>query len=868
MESFGNENMDKMLELSVLNAEKIVSLVDALVEKGDCEALAQIQTYLSYHSRVLEKESAERFSRDTKELVVNGKHLCVKSLLGLGIDPEGGLLWSAIQYGDMEMVKIVIEGGAKFDGGQGDGERIDRYGQRLHDPRKGWIIYPLFLLESTGFSLAYLHKGITAVPYSITAVLAFDRGDPRILEYLLSDISAFNFRKMKLVQNSIWQYPGSIKSPEVVDILIRHGYTIDGDDQPKWWDNESGGGTSSVLAEAILNENQELIDYLLDQKKVGLLWYWKTEIWAAFEKKNPGLLRRLLVHQKSRNKGWFEVNKKGLDSRGGGGGGNVKSLMFEIMNAPDTVVNSPVSLQFIDILLEYGVDIYKTGYDEFGHEGTPLSQALSAGGKVIELFLKHGLDPNAKLDGVSIFYLALDSGDFDTAEALLAAGVDLDKVDPKGLSALVECASHVAKSSGAGLRVLKRLLEAGKDPNVVTKDLDRPLRSIVREVVRSSSCEYFPEQGIQAIELLCRAGADPNFKVYAEEPSLVALAIEYDRAEYVNVLKQCGAQSEDVSDLMFAVDSDDPDRVRAQLKQKGDKEDINQYLLHAVDKNKLRSLRELLQAGADPNYRIESSEYEIIINRAKSLEGIEILLASGADPNASVRGSEEKILDTLYEDIEKFQLLLRSGADPRRCYRFDEITRVAFQVAKGYGRDQAEKDWGLVKDYLHAAHINIENQSDINLIKDALTSNGDQAYYDTVYGWFDVYLKTGDMGIRDFLHRFSSSRDFFASMRDVPNIDRALKENNYPLFRAILSVHSEPGVFKIKNIENERMYRRIGGDAYTLALNLDERFLKDLLSYKVQLDEQDVTNIVRGLLKKGDNTLAKDFAKQYHVNLK
>ena len=124
--------------------------------------------------------------------------------------------------------------------------------------------------------------------------------------------------------------------------------------------------------------------------------------------------------------------------------------------------------------------------------------------KVNEL-LTAGVPPDAaNKQGVTALYCAAWAGRVPVAEALLAAGADVNATMPKGyckgMTALTGATRSAREAKDKNVAVVKRLLAAGADPNISTTAPDT--RTALSWAVLSHSAAL--------VKMLLAAGADPN----------------------------------------------------------------------------------------------------------------------------------------------------------------------------------------------------------------------------------------------------------------------------------------------------------------------------------------------------------------------
>jgi len=141
--------------------------------------------------------------------------------------------------------------------------------------------------------------------------------------------------------------------------------------------------------------------------------------------------------------------------------------------------------------------------------------------------LKEGADPNARDDHQrTALAISLEKGHIEMFYGLMDAGADPKLKIPK--------TTHLCLSISHDPEVMKRILEAGADPNEETEDhMNTPLGLI---------CYELPNRALEKVKILLEAGASPNSKVKHFYTAFFC-AIVFRRKEISKELMNAGAET-------------------------------------------------------------------------------------------------------------------------------------------------------------------------------------------------------------------------------------------------------------------------------------------------------------------------------------
>jgi ankyrin repeat protein len=246
-------------------------------------------------------------------------------------------------------------------------------------------------------------------------------------------------------------------------------------------------------------------------------------------------------------------------------------------------------------LLDAGVPIRTEG------KKRPLALAVAKNSlPLLELLLKAGADPNARdqLGQTALHTAAMKDERSELLGALVAAGADVKVRDEDGKTPLLVAAEEKSVNN------VKRLLEAGADPNV--PELERGLYPLHHAIGNAP-----------LLEALLAAGANPSPQDLARRTPLHSAIVGND-VQGAQRLLQAGTN------------------VNAR-NQRGE----TPLMLAAVRKDPtLTNL--LLKAGANPNALNEEHLSALALAmRADAKESAKLLVAAGADPASAQRSLDE-----------------------------------------------------------------------------------------------------------------------------------------------------------------------------------------------------------------------------------
>ena len=276
-------------------------------------------------------------------------------------------------------------------------------------------------------------------------------------------------------------------------------------------------------------------------------------------------------------------------------------------------LNLELTSEILQLLLEKGANAKSPD------GGAALVRANSL--EKVKLLLANGANPNATgLYGSTPLIAATHEGNIQIVEALLSAGADVNAQNQEGDTALLKLFD-----AGYGRRerpveqypVLVRMLLRGKNVNVnlANKDGETALLRVVRL------------GNVESVRLLLGAGANPNAEDKVGRTAYV-LAYSTDNIEIEKLLTTAAPQQKTLRTL-------------------------NAFLVPAVNKKDAAKVKELLDQGADPNYRYPTTvaaqrTTNTVLMQAVKVGGaaiVQMLVDKGADVNAIglISGSERSL---------------------------------------------------------------------------------------------------------------------------------------------------------------------------------------------------------------------------------
>ncbi|MDP6905668.1 MAG: ankyrin repeat domain-containing protein, partial [Verrucomicrobiota bacterium] len=285
-------------------------------------------------------------------------------------------------------------------------------------------------------------------------------------------------------------------------------------------------------------------------------------------------------------------------------------------------------------------------------------------------------DKNAQFE-LGRKYLQGDGVDQDLDEARKWLIMAQENGHPQAVQLLDGMRGSVDDSKSDFFNEIERLIETGADLNAPEDAW------LIRAIY---------DNELEALELLLKAGVDPNQKYGEDWPLRCA---SYSSKEIIIALLEGGADVNLQDDpehpiLVDFVDKGETEIVQALLKAGADPNCApSDYPSFTPLKRVIRQLESkpeivklLLEAGADSN---QGDEYNTLLQEAVSvavhvaeeagqdavaqIQVVELLLGAGADPDGTVAGGDDRVpLEgaLLYQNQELLRLLLEAGADPNR----------------------------------------------------------------------------------------------------------------------------------------------------------------------------------------------------------
>ena len=255
----------------------------------------------------------------------------------------------------------------------------------------------------------------------------------------------------------------------------------------------------------------------------------------------------------------------------------------------------------------------------------------------------------------SLLRLAIYSGHEDCFRQLLAAGADVNNVNPSGKTP-VFCAVEAGMD-----RTLRMLIKAGADVNKPSTDGETPVFGAV-ETGRE-----------RPLRMLIKAGADVD-KPSTDGETPIMRAVRCGHANCVKLLLQAGADVNSVcspgfSTLFLLIEKGgSASFAELPINEGADVNEINKKgrtpLAHAIIEGSDDAVELLIRRGADVNkFTSYGSTALLEAVYCRYYTGINLLIKAGADVNAKdSNGCTSLINATIDVDIKCARLLLRAGA--------------------------------------------------------------------------------------------------------------------------------------------------------------------------------------------------------------
>jgi ankyrin repeat protein len=362
-------------------------------------------------------------------------------------------------------------------------------------------------------------------------------------------------------------------------------------------------------------------------------WYWRWR--AALRRRTPGeaLARAIYAGDAGAVVRWLN---RGADPN---------ARLHQAMQTGN--------LEIVRLLVEHGADVNVRGIDSsefeahwWATERTPLMIAAKRGDiPVVRYLLDRGADPNLGDDrGRTALFFAVSPG----VVAASSRGPVVTWGHPAVVSVLLEHGADVNARSHAGCTALhtaatfgevdlvRTLIGSGCDVHAQDERGNTALMCAASSLTCTPPHCHTPTATVEA---LLECGADRDLENHAGRTAWL-LALEHRAQPPLDLLKPTHV---------------DPNRA------------VGSRLIGAVRRDDVIGVRELLQAGADPNMR-DSYGTPPLISAAGSgrTEIVRALLEHGADANARRPEGRTALIEAAssYDDyLDVVKLLLQHGAD-------------------------------------------------------------------------------------------------------------------------------------------------------------------------------------------------------------
>ena len=250
--------------------------------------------------------------------------------------------------------------------------------------------------------------------------------------------------------------------------------------------------------------------------------------------------------------------------------------------------------------------------------------------------------------GGTILHVACDKGDINLVKKLLEAGADPNVTDKFGITPLsVRTGSggtilHVACDKG-DINLVNKLLEAGADPNVTDKFGITPLsvRTSSGGTILHVACD---KGDIKLVKKLLEAGADPNV---TDKLGITPLSVRTDSGGTI-LHVACNKGDIKIVKKLLEAGADPNITDKLGITPLSVRTGSGRTILHvACDKEDIKLVKKLLEAGADPNVTdklgitplsVRTDSGGTILHVACNKGDVKLikkLLEAGADPNVT-----------------------------------------------------------------------------------------------------------------------------------------------------------------------------------------------------------------------------------------
>jgi uncharacterized protein len=365
-------------------------------------------------------------------------------------------------------------------------------------------------------------------------------------------------------------------------------------------------------------------------------------------------------------------------------------------------------------------------------------------GKLRELLSEGYSATDIHASGTDAVILAVREGHLQIVELLLEAGADPNRANPQsGVTPLRMAIQEIR------LEIATLLLKSGANPNLPAAAGDRVILPLELILMFSRNVTEWgaDPRGMDLMDAMLRAGADPNAGGPGVSFHLLALALERRRPETLGLLLSAGADpnvkdpeaglslflpvilhaSGDADgtavgmlDLLLeagmqpaeigsevgtvspvqlaAMQADLPSGFLSRLIERAEKSDIDLALWNACIEGVTQNVRDLLAAGADVNTVVPDLEDDPSavgdspLNAACArgyTECVRLLLEAGANPNqnAPPEGGQFPLLMAAENGREEIVgLLIDAGADVSQVNPENETHALCGAVRNGHSR--------------------------------------------------------------------------------------------------------------------------------------------------------------------------------------
>lgn len=295
----------------------------------------------------------------------------------------------------------------------------------------------------------------------------------------------------------------------------------------------------------------------------------------------------------------------------------------------------------------------------------------------LNLLIEKGIDINSKSThtGESILHDAImifshNRLEIEVIKKLLDAGANPNSSDKWDNTILSAITTHISEKEKA-IILIKLLIEYGLNPNFFTKDCpsfmyldDCEILKILIDAgaevnfqnVRGDTALHFQARsfGTEIAKVLLENGANPEIKNNDGETPL-DVANENEKIDLIKLLSEKSNEK----------DRDDP--IKDSSEHTKYNSELDQSLFRSIESNNLTEVIDLLKRGANPNAKnLRNTPLSYTIFFGNGVKMAKLLIEAGADINAPVDIYDTSMLVSAASDNDfaTVELLLKHGADP------------------------------------------------------------------------------------------------------------------------------------------------------------------------------------------------------------